>query len=151
MRKLIPLLLLLAAPSLAEKEAFSLDSMSWLAGTWEGNMWGGTYSAHYTTSAGGKILSFSELRRDGKVVSYEFEVFARRGDDTYFTPYPGGKKKESFKLAESELRKAVFDHSKKDFPTRVTYHRVADDNLVITLSDPHGTSGKTMKFDLKKK
>jgi hypothetical protein len=146
----IPLALLLALPCLAGKDGARIDSLDWLAGTWAGPMWGGEFVACYTPSGGGKVLSFSELRKGGHVSFYEFEVFEAREGALWLTPYPGGQKKASFKLAGSEAEKAAFDNPDKDFPTRITYHRAAKDRLVITLSDPHGKSDKVETFDLKR-
>jgi Domain of unknown function (DUF6265) len=149
----IPLLLalLLCLPSFAEKAATAkIDSLAWLAGKWSGSMWGGEFVATYNAPAGGKLLSFSELKKGGKTSFYEFEVFEATEGGLVFTPYPGGKKKETFKLAASEASKAVFENPDKDFPTRIEYHRVEKDRLVITLSDPHHGSDKTETFDLKR-
>jgi hypothetical protein len=144
----IPLLLaLLLSLSFAEKDAAKIDSLAWLAGKWAGPMWGGEFTATYTAPAGGKLLSFSELRKDGKAAFYEFEVFEATAEGLVFTPYPGGKRKETFKLASGEANRAVFENPAKDFPTRIDYHRKEKDRLVITLS---GGGDKTETFDLKR-
>ena len=149
-RTLLLLALVLCVPSFAEKEPAKIDSLAWLAGRWSGPMWGGEFTATYTAPAGGKLLSFSELRKDGKAAFYEFEVFDATDAGLVFTPYPGGKRKETFKLASAEASKAVFENPEKDFPTRIEYWRKEKDRLVITLSDPHGKSGKIETFDLKR-
>ncbi len=145
-RLLLPLVLLLCVPSLADKGAAKIDSLAWLAGKWSGPMWGGEFVATYNAPAGGKLLSFSELRKGDTAAFYEFEVFEAAADGLVFTPYPRGQKKETFKLASSEAQKAVFENPEKDFPTRIEYHRVKD-RLVITLS---GGGDKTETFDLRR-
>lgn len=147
-----PLLLtfLLAVPSLADQEPAKIDSLAWLAGRWSGPMWGGEFTATYNAPAGGTLLSFSELRKGGKAAFYEFEVFEARAEGLVLTPYPGGQRKETFKLASSEASRAVFECPEKDFPTRIEYHRREKERLVITLSDPHHASDKTETFDLKR-
>ncbi len=47
-----------------------------------------------------------------------------------------------------KLRQAVFENPAKDYPTRIVYHRAADDRLVITLSDPFGGTTQTERFEL---
>jgi hypothetical protein len=150
--KRTPLLLaLLLSVSFAEKDSpAKIDSLAFLSGKWSGPMWGGQFTATYTAPAGGKLLSFSELVKGGKAAFYEFEVFEATEAGLVFTPYPGGRKKETFKLAAGDATKAVFENPDKDFPTRIEYHRVEKDRLVITLSDPHGKSGKTETFDLRR-
>ena len=147
-RAFLPLALLLCVPSFADKGAAKIDSLGWLAGRWSGPMWGGEFVATYNAPAGGKLLSFSELRKGAEAAFYEFEVFEEREEGLVFTPYPRGQRKETFRLASSEAQKAVFENSEKDFPTRIEYHRKEKDRLVITLSG--GAGGKTETFDLKR-
>ncbi|MEE8104147.1 MAG: DUF6265 family protein [Planctomycetota bacterium] len=128
----------------------TLASMTWLAGEWRGNMWGGNFVAYYSTPVGGRILSESELLKDGGVAFYEFESFRAGKNDVIYTPHPGGKRAASFKLASHAENKAVFENPKKDFPTRVTFHRTDAATLVITLQDPHGGSDKKQEFVLKR-
>ncbi len=149
-RVLLPLALLVGAPSFADRDSAKIDSLAWLAGRWSGPMWGGEFVATYNAPAGGTLLSFSELRKGGTAAFYEFEVFEATAEGLVFTPYPRGQKKERFRLASSEGQKAVFENPDKDFPTRIEYWRKEKDRLVITLSDPHGRSGKTETFDLKR-
>lgn len=146
-RALLALSLLLCGLSLAEKEPAKIDALAWLSGKWSGPMWGGEFVATYNAPAGGTLLSFSELKKDGKAAFYEFEVFEATADGLVFTPYPGGEKKETFKLAASEASKVVFECPGKDFPTRIEYWRKEKDRLVITLS---GGADKTETFDLKR-
>lgn len=134
----------------AETPAQVLARMAWVSGSWEGSMWGGTFRAYYSTPEGGKILSHSELLKEGKVVFHEFEVFEVAGDVLHYQPYPGGKKAGGFRLTECKpgSKKATFENPKKDFPTRIVFHRASADQLVVTLSDPHGTSDKVEVFKL---
>ncbi len=136
-------------PRAASPQA-QLAGMAWLAGSWSGSMWGGTFHAYYSTPEGGKILSHSYLVKGDKRVFYEFEVFECRSAAFHLQPYPGGKPAGGFTLTtgDAKARKAVFENPKKDYPTRIVYHRVGEDRLVITLSDPHGKSEKVERFEL---
>jgi len=129
-----------------------LAAMDWLAGTWSGAMWGGTFEAYYTTPDGGRIISHSRLIKNGKEAFYEFEMFEVRDGAVQMAPFPGGKRVVGLTLADLDRkqRKATFENKNKDYPTRIEYHRAADDRLVITLSDPHGSSDKREVFDLKR-
>jgi len=134
----------------AEKQIAAMD---WMAGTWSGSMWGGTFEAYYTTPEGGRIISHSRLIKNDKEAFYEFEMFEVRDGAVQMAPFPSGKRVVGVTLVDldSKQRKATFENKNKDYPTRIEYHRVADDQLVITLSDPHGSSDKREVFDLKRK
>ncbi len=129
-----------------------LKRMEWLAGTWSGEAWGGRFEAHYSTPAGGRILGHSRLYRDEKEVFYEFEVFEVRDGRIVMSPFPGGKRATGLELSahDPKARRTVFENREKDYPTRIVYERVAEDGLVITLSDPHGGSEKVETFELER-
>ena len=133
-----------------EKPTGDVQKLAFLAGTWRGDMYGGKFEAYYATPEGGKVLSYSELRQEGKVAFHEFERFDEsRGKLTFF-PYPGGKPATPLPLARLEKNRAVFENPDKDFPTRIEYHRKEKNLLVITLSDPHGGSDKVQTYKLKR-
>ncbi len=127
-----------------------LQAMEFLAGTWVGQVGGGQFTAHYTSPASGKLLSYSVLKRDGAVVFYEFELFEVVGETVVFTPHPGGKPAVQLRLSELDLgnQRVVFENPGKDFPTRIEYHQTSEDRLVITLSDPHHDDPRVQTFDL---
>lgn len=158
---LVPLLVCLLvaalhAPGRAEEAGAratpqaQLAGLTWLAGAWSGSMWGGTFETYYSTPEGGRVLSYSQLLKSGKPAFHEFEVFGCEGDELVLRPHPRGRPAAAFTLQtlDPTQRKATFENPKNDFPTRIEYHRATDERLVITLSDPHGTSGKTEVFDL---
>ena len=126
--------------------------MDWLAGSWSCALAGGVYEAHYSTPAGGRILSHSRLLRDEQVRFYEFEVFEMQGQVAHLSPFPRGQAVTGFELVEldNERREAVFENPDKDYPTRISYRRVDEDRLLITLSDPHGGSDKVEQVDLRR-
>ena len=127
-----------------------LADMDWLAGTWSGDMWGGRFVAYYSTPEGGKIIGHSKLLKDGEEAFFEFEVFEGREQVVWVQPYPGGRRAVGMQLAthDPKARKAVFENPDKDYPTRIVYHRKSENELVITLSDPHGESDKVEVFAL---
>lgn len=129
-----------------------LRSMAWIAGTWSGPMWGGEFTATYTTPDAGVIIGYSELRKpnETKAPYFEFERFAIDGPALVVHPFPGGKRAVPLTLtsASGALMIATFENPTKDYPTRIVYQRMADDRLVITLSDPHGAGKKEEVFQL---
>ena len=137
-----------------EVEALVASGLEWLArhqdedGRWDAD----GFERHDPPGkpSGGKVLSFSELKSGGKTVFYEFETFEARDSGLVLTPYPGGRKAKSFPLTSLEGNKATFENPKNDFPTKLVYHLVTEDNLVITLTDPHNKSDKRQIFDLKR-
>jgi hypothetical protein len=139
------LILFTAAAPLPRSPAVppTIADLSWLAGIWQGRIGGREFEAHYTNTDGGQILSASKYTEDGKPAGFEFERFEQRGDTLVLTPFPEGKSSVTFPLAEydSQNRRAVFENLAHDFPTRISYQRVAKNRLTILVSGP-GEDGK---------
>ncbi len=141
-------LILAAVPAGADDApaAEKIAALSFLAGDWQSA--DGGWRAHYVSPDNGVVLSYSEQREGGRVVYYEFERFAVEDGQACFFPYPGGQRAATFRMVELDAaaRRAAFENPENDFPTRIVYHRVADDRLVITLSG----GGPEQVFDLKR-
>lgn len=116
----------------------TLSDLSWLEGTWRGELGGRQFEAHYTGVDGGQILSASKYTENGTPAGFEFERFEQRGDTLMLTPFPEGKASVSFPLAayDAGQRRAVFENLAHDFPTRISYQRVAKNRLTILVSGP---------------
>ena len=116
----------------------TISDLSWLEGTWRGELGGRQFEAHYTGVDGGQILSASKYTENGGPAGFEFERFEQRGDTLLLTPFPEGKSSVSFPLAayDAKQRRAVFENLAHDFPTRISYQRVAKNRLTILVSGP---------------
>jgi hypothetical protein len=132
----------------------SIRDLSWLEGIWRGQIGGRGIEAHYTGADGGQVLSASKYIEGGNPAGFEFERFEQRGDTVMVTPFPEGKSSVSFPLAEydANTRRAVFENLAHDFPTRISYQRVAKNRLTILVSGP-GEDGKeqVLTYALEKK
>ena len=120
-----------AAPS-------SIRDLAWLEGTWQGKIGERDFEARYSGADGGQVLSASKYTKEGVAAGFEFERFEELDGTLVLTPFPEGKSSVTFKLAELEptSRRAVFENLAHDFPTRLSYQRVADNKLTILVSGP---------------
>ena len=116
----------------------TISDLSWLEGTWRGRIGGRYFEAHYTGVEGEQVLSASKYAENGRPAGFEFERFEQRGDTLLLTPFPEGQSSVSFPLADYDAgaRRAVFENLSHDFPTRISYQRVANDRLTILVSGP---------------
>jgi uncharacterized protein DUF6265 len=141
-RILIPLFLLvwsLPAPrTRGPATPPSISDLNWLEGTWQGEIGDRQFEARYTSPEGGQVLSASKYTKDGKPAGFEFERFEEQGDTLVLTPFPEGKSSVAFKLTELDPKnqRVVFENPAHDFPTRISYQRVADNKLLILVSGP---------------
>jgi hypothetical protein len=132
----------------------SVRDLSWLEGVWEGKIGDRDFEARYTGAEGGQVLSASKYTKNGKPAGFEFERFEEQGDSIVLTPFPEGTSSVAFRLAELDSlgRRAVFENLAHDFPTRLSYQRVADNRLTILVSGP-GEDGneQVLTYSLHKK
>lgn len=132
----------------------TINDLSWLEGTWRGAIGSREFEARYSGAEGGQILSASKYTQDGAPAGFEFERFEQRGDTLLLTPFPEGNSSVSFPLTEYDAKthRAVFENLAHDFPTRISYQRVARDRLTILVSGP-GEDGneQVLTYALRKK
>jgi hypothetical protein len=86
---------------------------------------------------GGVILSSSKaFSQDEKLRWFELDLFEMRDGVLQLTPYPNGQASVSFTLVEYDpaAKKAVFANDQHDYPNRITYQRVAEDQLHFTVA-----------------
>ena len=116
----------------------SISDLSWLEGTWRGRIGSREFETRYTSAEGGQILSVSKYTENGAPAGFEFERFEQRGDTLLLTPFPEGTSSVSFPLSEYDpaTRRAVFENLAHEFPTHISYQRVARDRLTIIVSGP---------------
>ena len=155
---LLPLVLILSstAPELPRIPGSPprITDLAWLEGTWRGQIGGRDFEARYSGADGGQVLSASKYTRGGLAAGFEFERFEEQGDSLILTPFPEGKSSVTFRLAELDIkgRRAVFENLAHDFPTRLSYQRVANDRLTILVSGP-GEDGneQVLTYSLRRK
>jgi len=131
-----------------------ITDLAWLEGVWQGKIGDRDFEARYSGADGGQVLSSSKYTKDGMAAGFEFERFEEQGDSLVLTPFPEGKSSVTFRLAELDVkgRRVVFENLAHDFPTRLSYQRVANDRLTILVSGP-GEDGneQVLTYSLKRK
>jgi uncharacterized protein DUF6265 len=138
----LPLVFLFSSSATTRPSPFlsspSIQDLAWLEGVWQGQIGDRHFEARYSGADGGQILSASKYTKDGVPAGFEFERFEEQGDSLVLTPFPEGKSSVTFRLAEldSKRRRVVFENLAHDFPTRISYQRVADNKLTILVSGP---------------
>ena len=115
-----------------------IHDLAWLEGVWQGKIGDRDFEARYSGAEGGQVLSASKYTRDGKPAGFEFERFEEQGDSIVLTPFPEGTSSVVFRMAELDPkeRRVVFENLGHDFPTRLSYQRVANNKLTILVSGP---------------
>jgi hypothetical protein len=108
--------------------------LSWLTGTWLGNVWGGEMEEHWTSQSGGTLLGMNRVVRDGKTVHKEFIFIESTENGTSLSVSLFRQPEETvhYCLSDTGDRKAVFSNREHSRLQKISYRRHEND-LVITL------------------
>ena len=113
----------LAIVFLVAASAHAATLPSWMSGSWGGNVDGVQMEEHWTTAAGGVMLSMHrDVRANGKV-SFEFARIEERGDSLVFLAMPGGRPPTPFPMTSQTADSITFENPEHDFPQRILYWR----------------------------
>lgn len=138
----------IAAPAArAQSQPSALDSLSWLAGCWEGNYPNGrAVSEQWMKPLGGLMMGMSRTVKGGKVVEYE-TVRLELADDgsVRYVAKPSRQEEASFRLVKVGDAEAVFENPAHDFPQRIVYRLVTPDSLSARIEGTIG--GKERRSD----
>jgi hypothetical protein len=109
------LTLLLAGPA-------TLETLSWMAGSWEGKDAEGLEMEEvWLAPKGGTMLGLHRDVARGRTVSFEFLRIAVEADGIVYWASPKGRPATPFKLIDTGPRRAVFANPSHDFPKRILY------------------------------
>lgn len=131
--------------------AASVQSLSWITGTWGGTLGGATLEEHWLTPAGGTMLGISRTVAGERMVAFEFLRIEARADGVYYVAQPGGRPPTAFKLTSSSAQSAVFENPQHDHPKTIRYLRDGDTLVAEIEGDEKGKPVKqAFTFTLKR-
>lgn len=120
--------------AIAQGGRHTVESLSWISGSWEMNMRGRIVTEHWMKPSGKMIMGTSHSVKDGKTYEYEFIRLVENDAGTIeYIARPSGQEGASFALIELDERKAVFENLQHDFPQRIIYSRISSDSLVARI------------------
>lgn len=119
-------------------EARHLPSeLDFLQGCWGGeiNADGTRVEEIYTSAKAGELLGALRTSRNGKTLFFEFLRITAAEEDVWLLPQPSGKPPDvRFRLVTLETDRAVFENAEHDFPRRIEYRRLPDDQLLTRVA-----------------
>jgi hypothetical protein len=130
----------------------TLDDVSWIAGHWKGEAFGGIAEEIWSPPLGDSMMFVFKLITDGKVQFYEIGHI-RQADETLFlqlkhfhASLKGWEEKDDtvdFKLVKLEKDRVYFDD--------LTFEKISVDeiNVYVVIGEDGGT-GKEVKFNYKR-
>ena len=109
--------------------ARTLDDVAVLTGCWAGEMGPLTLEEQWGAASGAVMLATTRFIREGLVVDWEFARMVEDSAGVTLWPYPRGTISEhGFPLVSTDGA-LVFENLEHDFPVRIIYEVVSDDEL----------------------
>jgi hypothetical protein len=82
----------------APKQESRLSGLWWMAGTWQGDLFGATFEEHWMRPRAGIMLGSGRLMREGKTVFTEFLRIEQKGAHVYYTVWPAEKAPTTYEM-----------------------------------------------------
>ncbi|MDR7332850.1 DUF6265 family protein [Roseateles asaccharophilus] len=143
----LPFALLLATcATLSHAQADPFAPVAWMAGCWTQTGREAGSVEQWMAPAGGLMLGMARIVKGGRVIEFEFmQLRADAEGRLSFIAQPQGRPPTEFKLARQAEAQAVFENTAHDFPQRVSYRRMAPDQLVARIEGER--NGKVRGID----
>ena len=132
------LALAMTAPMAPSQAQQSLEDLAPLSGCWVGGTDTVDMREQWSDAGGGAMLGSTRYLRNGALVGFEFARIVQTDTAIVLWPYPGGERSpRGFPLVQvgPEL---VFANPEHDFPVRIIYRVVDEDQLAPRIEGSDG-------------
>ncbi len=156
MKSLLALLVLFGTVAVPDTQAGAekptLQTLSWLAGTWSFEKSGRVVTEMWMPPDGGTMLGMSRTVANGKTVEYEFLLLRQEATgEIIYVAKPSGQAEASFQLVRGTSTEAVFENPQHDFPQRITYTLKPDGSLLAAIEGTKGGKTRRVEFPYQRK
>lgn len=125
-----------------------VDSLGWLAGTWETQSSSRNVTEHWMPPAGGTMLGLSRTVAGGRTVEYEFLLLREDADGGLsYIAKPSRQAEAAFKLIKVTGTELVFENPTHDFPRRILYTLKSATNLVAAIEGTKNGQSRRIEFN----
>jgi hypothetical protein len=121
-----------------------VSQLSWIAGHWHGELWGGKLEEIWTATEGDCMMGMFRFVKDNKVKFYEFLTIEQESEGPvlklkhFNRGLKGWEEKDvsiDFPLLSSTTNEAVFQRKEKDTPTKMIFRLKDRQTLIVILEN----------------
>lgn len=103
----------------------SVDALAFMAGTWEADLWGGTFQEHWMAPRGGMLIGAGRHIREGKAGFFEWFRISETADGIEYAVRPADRETVTFRLTEAGDGWARFTNPAHERQHTIEYRKVA--------------------------
>ena len=131
--------------------AASISDLAWLSGCWDMSNQETGSGEQWMPPAGGTMLGVNRTVRDSKTVAFEFMRIVERNDgELEFIASPSGQSTTIFLLVSLNNREAIFENPDHDFPQRIIYRLLSDEDLLGRIEGTINGKERTVEISMKR-
>jgi len=129
----------------------SISDLTWLSGCWASANQEAGSGEHWMPPAGGTMLAVNRSVSDGKTVAFEFMRIVETEDGgLVFIASPSGQNTTGFALVSVNAHEVIFENPEHDFPQRVIYRLVSDEELLGRIEGTINGAERAIDFPMNK-
>src|SRR5918999_3365905 len=139
------------APAPAQQApAASIDSLSWMVGSWTGTMGRAGIEEHWIPPAGKTMMAVARTVVGDRTVAFEFLRIEQRSDSIVYIAQPGGRPPTEFRLTTSTPTSATFENPQHDNPKIIRYTKEGESTLIAEIEGDEKGKRVSQRFVFKK-
>jgi hypothetical protein len=139
-----------AAPTAPATPAASIDSLSWMVGSWTGKMGKAGIEEHWIPPAGKTMMAVARTVVGDRTVAFEFLRIEQRPDAIVYIAQPGGRPPTEFRLTASTPTSATFENPQHDHPKLIRYTKEGEGTLIAEIEGDEKGKRVSQRFVFKK-
>lgn len=129
----------------------SIADLAWLSGCWAATNQEAGSGEQWMPPAGGTMLGVGRTVSDGKTVAFEFIRIVETDDGgLVYIASPSGQDTTGFSLVSVDDNEVIFENPDHDFPQRVIYRLVSDQDLIGRIEGRIHDVERTIDFPMKR-
>jgi hypothetical protein len=139
----------------ASTKVHLLDTAQWFIGTWQNQTSESLFTEKWEQKNDSVYIGISSVVLNNKDTTFYESIFLeQKKDSLFYIVTIKDQNKElpvSFKLISFSEKQLVFENSKHDFPSKITYLKISEDSIVASIFGILEGKEKTEYFSMKKK
>jgi hypothetical protein len=139
----------------ASTKVHLLDTAQWFIGTWQNQTSEGLFTEKWEQKNDSVFIGISSVTLNNKDTAFSESIsLEQKNDELFYIVSVKNQNKElpvSFKLISASAKQLVFENSKHDFPSKITYVKISEDSIVASIFGVIEGKEKTEYFSMKKK
>lgn len=123
-----------------------IDALAWLTGCWELRQGERVTTEYWLAPAGGAMVGGSRTVKGGRMVAFEFLRIELVEGKLAYISIPSRQQETTFTLVEQSPEAVLFANPTHDFPQRIRYRRVSENELLAQIEAGEGEAAKVIPF-----